>query len=57
MGLNNYYAAYIYTNGSGTYQSFIGRRHDAIRPAIRVDLDSVSFVKAEEAEYYTLLAN
>ncbi|MDO4337916.1 MAG: DUF6273 domain-containing protein [Eubacteriales bacterium] len=57
MGLNNYYAAYIYTVGSGTYHSFVGRRHDAVRPAIRVDLASVSFIKQTGDDYYTLLAD
>lgn len=57
MGINNYYASYIYTNGSGTHYSFVGRRHDAIRPAIRVKLSSVSFVKKKSDKYYTLRAN
>lgn len=57
MGLNNYYASYIYTNGSGTYSSFVGRRHDGIRPAIRVDLSKVSFSKPAEGEHSILLAN
>lgn len=57
MGINNYYASYIYTNGSGTHSSFVGRRHDAIRPAIRVKLSAVSFAKTKDAQYYTLRAN
>lgn len=57
MGLNNYYASYVYTNGCGTHHSFVGRRHDAIRPAIRVKLSAVSFKKQKSDKYYTLKAN
>ncbi|MDD5936252.1 MAG: DUF6273 domain-containing protein [Clostridiales bacterium] len=41
-GFDNQFA-YFFTNGSGTYTYFVGRRNDAVRPAIRVKLSDISF--------------
>jgi len=40
-GLHDNYAAYVFSTGAITASYFVGRRYDAIRPAIRVDLTAV----------------
>lgn len=40
-GFNQKYADYVFTTGAITENYFVGRRYDAIRPAIRVDLSAV----------------
>jgi hypothetical protein len=42
-GLTNYYAAYVLSSGNVTYSHYVGRRNDAIRPAIKVKRSSVLF--------------
>lgn len=42
-GLTNQYASYVFTNGSITDVYFVGRRNDAVRPAIRVKLSDIVF--------------
>ncbi len=44
--------AYFFTNGSGTYSYFVGRRNDAVRPAIRLKLSDISFAIDERAGGY-----
>lgn len=44
--------AYFFTNGSGTYSYFVGRRNDAVRPAIRVKLSDISFAVNEKKGGY-----
>lgn len=35
--------AYYFTSGCGTFSNFVGRRNDAVRPALRLRLDKISF--------------
>lgn len=44
--------AYFFTNGSGTYSYFVGRRNDAVRPAIRLKLSDISFAINEKTGGY-----
>ena len=42
-GLTNQYASYVLTKGNVTDTYFVGRRNDAVRPAIRLKRSSVIF--------------
>ncbi|TAH72111.1 MAG: hypothetical protein EWM47_04095 [Anaerolineaceae bacterium] len=42
-GISNYYAAYVLTSGNVTYGHFVGRRNDAVRPAIKVKRSCIIF--------------
>lgn len=42
-GITNYHAAYVLTSGKVTYSHFVGRRNDAIRPAIKLKRSSIIF--------------
>lgn len=50
-GMSNQFS-YIFTNGSGTHSYFVGRRNDAVRPAIRIKLSAVSFaIDSKRGDY------
>ena len=51
-GVEAPFAAYIFTNGGGTYSYFVGRRNDAVRPAIRLKLSDISFAINELGQDY-----
>lgn len=42
-GITNYYAAYVLSSGKVTYGYFVGRRNDAVRPAIKLKRSAVIF--------------
>lgn len=42
-GITNHYSAYVLSSGNVTYGHFVGRRNDAIRPAIKVKRSSILF--------------
>ncbi|WP_313127970.1 DUF6273 domain-containing protein [Anaerocolumna sp.] len=46
--LHEKYAAYVFTTGAITATYFVGRRYDAIRPAIRVDLSAIQMKQPAE---------
>lgn len=46
--LHDKYAAYVFTTGAITATYFVGRRYDAIRPAIRVDLSAIQMKQPVE---------
>jgi hypothetical protein len=46
--LHEKYAAYVFTTGAITATYFVGRRYDAIRPAIWVDLSSIQMKQPPE---------
>lgn len=46
--LHNKYAAYVFTTGAITATYYVGRRYDAIRPAIRVDLSAINIKMPKE---------
>ena len=45
---HNKYASYVFTTGAITATYFVGRRYDAIRPAIRVDLSAIDIKMPQE---------
>lgn len=47
-GFHDKYAAYVFTTGAITATYFVGRRYDAIRPAIRVDLTAINIKMPKE---------
>ncbi len=51
-GSDGQFAAYFFTNGSGTYSYFVGRRNDAVRPALRLRLSDISFAVDETGSDY-----
>jgi hypothetical protein len=51
-GSDGPFAAYFFTNGSGTYSYFVGRRNDAVRPALRLKLSDISFGVDETGNDY-----
>lgn len=46
--LHEKYASYVFTTGAITATYFVGRRYDAIRPAIRVDLSAIHMKQPAE---------
>lgn len=61
-GFHQKYADYVFTTGAITENYFIGRRYDAIRPAIRVDLSMVQIKPRQKTgeniyPYISLLPN
>lgn len=47
-GISQHFGAYVLTGGKVTYQYFVGRRNDGVRPVICLALDKISFAVPEE---------
>lgn len=56
MGFDEHYASYVLTAGKGTYTYFVGKRIDAVRPALYIDRSKIDIFYNPETDKYCRLA-